>query len=83
MLLDEERRYTDLELLKNIENKLWLISRGWLRFGEDEKLYMFKPDGPEPTPEMEQLLDDRIDRAVPQIGPTLIDLVRRSVKNAT
>jgi hypothetical protein len=82
MLLDEEGSYTDSELLKNIENKLWLISRGWLRFGEDEKLYMFKPDGPEPTPEMEQLLDARLNRAVPQIGPTLIDLVRRSAKNS-
>jgi hypothetical protein len=83
MLLDQERRYTDPELLKHIVNNLWLISRGWLRFGEDEKLYMFKPDGPEATPEMEQLLDNRIDRAVPQIGPTLIDLVRRSAKNST
>jgi hypothetical protein len=82
MLLDEEGSYTHSALLKNIENKLWLISRGWLRFGEDEKLYMFKPDGPEPTPEMEQLLDARLNRAVPQIGLTLIDLVRRSAKNS-
>ena len=41
MLLDEEQRYTDPELLKHIENKLWSISRGWLRFGEDDgKLYI-------------------------------------------
>jgi hypothetical protein len=83
MLLDKERSYTDTEFLEPIKTKLWLMSRGWLRFGQDGKLYMYKPEGPEPTPEMEQLLDNRLDRAVPQIGPTLINLVRRSAKNST
>ena len=79
MLFDQERKCTDAELLKHIQSKLWMLSRGWLGFGElDGQLYMYKPDGPEPTPEMEQLLDDRINRAVPEIGPTLIDLVKKS-----
>ncbi len=84
MLLDKERKFADPDLVKFIKNSLWAIAHGWLRFGEEDgKLYMFKPDGPEPTSEMAQLIDDRINRTEPQIGPAFIDLVTKSVKNST
>jgi hypothetical protein len=74
MVFDEERRYTDADILKVIENSLDLMFQGWLRFNEDGKLYMFKPEGPKPAPEMEQLWEDRLARSVPLIEPTALNL---------
>ena len=83
ILLGKKPSHPDSELMRPIKTKLRLMSRGWLRFGKDGKLYCYKPDGPEPTALMKILLDNRIERAVPQILPTLLDLVKKSVKNST
>jgi hypothetical protein len=76
MAFDEQRRYKDADFFRLIQNALSLMFEGWLCFN-DNGLGMVKPDGPEPTPAVKRLLDQRAGNAMPLIRRAFVEVMNR------
>ena len=82
MISSKEKRYKDADILRLIQNTLTLMFKGWVCFNDDG-LAMVKPTGPEPTPEMERLFEERIANAGPLIRRAFVEVMNRQPRDST
>lgn len=77
MAFDDTGRYKDEDIYRLVQNTLSFMAVGLIRFGEDGKLYMFKCQGPKPTPKVQQLLDEKVARCLPLIRRAFVEVINR------
>ena len=77
MVFDENRRYRDEDIFKLIKNTLHIMFHGLMRISQDGVLCCYKRQGPDPTPEVEQLFEEKVARSEPLIRRALIEVLNR------
>lgn len=77
MVFDDRRRYKDEDIYKLVQNTLSFMAVGLIRFGPDGNLCMFKCQGPKPTPEVQQLIDEKVARCMPLIRRAFVEVINR------
>lgn len=77
MVFDHTRKYKDEDIYRLVQNTLSFMAVGLMRFGPDRKLYMFKCQGPKPTPKVQQLLDEKVARCMPLIRRAFVEVINR------
>lgn len=77
MASDSSGRYKDEHIYKLVQNTLSLMAVGVIRFRADGALCMYKCLGPEPTPEVQKLLDEKVARCLPLIRRAFVQVINR------
>lgn len=75
MVFTKPRRHTEEDLLDLIQNTLSTISMGLCGFDEAGNLVFSKPEGREPSPDVEVMLKKKVADSRPLIRPVFLEVL--------